>query len=128
MTVAPRLARFHFGEKSREGGIYQKPVALGFNLDAYAQSGIVGVNSRDWFADGSIAVTRPIWRALSGGVGLWAGGQSNDPNGALYRLDAGPRVTLAVRKNLRVHADYRPRIAGDALPVSGPALTIAGDF
>lgn len=111
-----------------EGGLYQKPIALGFDLDAYAQAGLVGVNSRDWFADGSAALTRPIWRGLSGGVGLWAGGQRNGPDGALYRVDGGPRLSLAVRRNLRVHADYRQRIAGDALPRSGPALTIAGDF
>ena len=133
LNVERREALGRWGGRSAfaaylEGGLYQKPIALGFNLDAYAQSGIVGVNSRDWFADGSIALTRPIWRGLSGGVGLWAGGQSNDPNGALYRLDGGPRLSLAVRRNLRVHADYRQRIAGDALPLSGPALTIAGDF
>jgi hypothetical protein len=37
-------------------------------------------------------------------------------------------LSLAVRRDLRVHADYRQRIADDALPRSGPALTIAGDF
>ena len=111
-----------------EGGVYQKPVALGFNLDAYAQTGMVGINSRDWFADGSVALTRPLWRGLSGGIGLWAGGQSNDPKGAFYRVDGGPRLSFALRRNLRVHADYRQRIAGDAVPRSGPALTIAGDF
>lgn len=111
-----------------EGGLYQQPVALGFGLDAYAQAGLVGIKSSDWFADGAIAMTRPIWRGLSGGAGLWAGGQSEGGEGSLYRVDGGPRLSYAVRRNLRLHLDYRQRLAGDALPRSGPALTIAGDF
>lgn len=111
-----------------ESGLYQRPIALGFNLDAYAQAGMVGVKSRDWFADGAMTLTRPIWRGLSGGVGVWAGGQSADAVGALYRVDGGPRLSYSVRRNVRLHLDYRQRLAGDALPRSGPALTIAGDF
>ena len=111
-----------------EGGLYQQPVALGFGLDAYGQAGMVGIKSSDWFADGAIAMTRPIWRGLSGGLGLWAGGQSNGGDGSLYRVDGGPRLSYAVRRNVRLHLDYRQRLAGDALPRSGPALTIAGDF
>ncbi|WP_118858031.1 hypothetical protein [Sphingomonas mesophila] len=110
-----------------EGGVYQRPVALGFNLDAYAQGGWVGIKHGDWFADGSAALTRPLWRNLSGGLGVWAGGQSSGAD-TLFRVDAGPRLTYAVRRNVRLHLDYRQRIAGDALPRSGPALTVAGDF
>lgn len=111
-----------------EGGVYQLPVALGFELDAYAQAGAVGIKNADWFADGSLALSRPLWRNLSAGIGLWAGGQSNDPGGSIYRVDGGPRLSYAVRRNVRLHLDYRQRLAGDALPRSGPALTIAGDF
>ena len=75
-----------------------------------------------------LTLTRPIWRGLSGGFGMWAGGQSNHPGGTIYRVDGGPRLTYQVRRNVRLHADYRQRIAGDALPRSRPALTIAGDF
>ena len=133
LNVERREGLGRFGGRSAfaafvEGGLYQQPVALGFNLDSYAQAGVVGVNSRDWFADGSAALTRPIWRGLSGGLGMWAGGQSNDPYGILYRVDGGPRLSLALKRNLKVHLDYRQRLAGDALPQSGPALTLAGDF
>lgn len=126
-----RLGRF--GGRSdfaafAEGGLYELPVALGFDLNAYAQAGVVGVKTADWFADGSLALTRPLWRNLSAGVGLWAGGQSNNPDGSIYRVDGGPRLSYAVRRNVRLHLDYRQRLAGDALPSSGPALTIAGDF
>lgn len=126
-----RLGRF--GGRSdfaafAEGGVYQLPVALGFDLDAYAQAGMVGIKTHDWFADGSMALTRPLWRQLSAGFGVWAGGQSSGPSGSIYRVDGGPRLTYQLRRNVRVHADYRQRLLGDALPRSGPALTIAGDF
>ena len=75
LNVERREGLGRFGERSdfaafAEGGLYQRPVALGSNLDAYAQAGTVGVKSRDWFADGSIAMTRPLWRNLSRGFGL----------------------------------------------------------
>lgn len=132
LNVERRQRLGRFGGRSdfaafAEGGLYQLPVGLGFDLDGYAQAGMVGVKNGDWFADGSVALTRPLWRNLSIGGGLWAGGQSNGPD-ALYRVDAGPRLTYAVRRNVRLHVDYRQRLVGDALPRSGPALTIAGDF
>jgi len=75
------------------------------------------------FADGSATLTRPLWRAFSGGAGVWGGVQPG-----LYRVDAGPRLTWRVGRSLRVHADYRQRLAGTAAPGSGPVMTIAGDF
>jgi hypothetical protein len=35
---------------------------------------------------------------------------------------------MRVRRNVRVHFDWRQRLAGNALPGSGPAVTLAGDF
>jgi hypothetical protein len=35
---------------------------------------------------------------------------------------------MRLRNNLRVHLDYRQRLAGNSLPGSGPAVTLAGDF
>ncbi len=35
---------------------------------------------------------------------------------------------MRVRNNIKVHVDYRQRLAGNAEPGSGPALTLAGDF
>jgi hypothetical protein len=35
---------------------------------------------------------------------------------------------MRVRNNLRVHFDWRQRLAGNARPGSGPAVTLAGDF
>jgi hypothetical protein len=106
-----------------EGGVYRRPMPWQFELDAYAQAGIVGARRRDLFADGAFTFTRPVFGRYSAGFGMWGGVQPG-----LYRIDAGPRVSMKLRDNLRVHLDYRQRIAGTASPASGPALTLAGDF
>ena len=106
-----------------EGGVYGRPMPFGFTLDGYAQAGVVGFKSRDLFADGGLAFTRPVYRQFSAGFGVWGGVQPG-----LYRVDAGPRLTMQVRRNIRVHLDYRQRLAGNAEPGSGPTVTLAGDF
>jgi hypothetical protein len=106
-----------------ESGVYGRPMPLDFLLDAYLQGGVVGFHSRDRFIDGSVALTRPVYKQFSAGVGVWGGAQPG-----LYRVDAGPRVTMRLRDNLRVHLDWRQRLAGNAQPGSGPAITLAGDF
>jgi hypothetical protein len=106
-----------------EGGVYQRPMPWRFSFDAYLQAGLVGVQTRDFFVDGALAMTRPIYKNFSAGFGLWGGAQRG-----IYRVDAGPRLTMGVRKNLKVHLDWRQKLAGNAQPSSGPALTLAADF
>jgi hypothetical protein len=106
-----------------EGGVYDRPMPLHFLLDSYLQAGVVGFRSRDKFIDGSLTLTRPVYKQFSAGFGVWGGAQPG-----LYRVDAGPRVTMRVKGKVRVHFDWRQRLAGNALPGSGPAVTLAGDF
>jgi hypothetical protein len=106
-----------------EGGLYQRPLPWRFSLDGYFQGGVVGARSRDYFVDGAMAVTRPVFGKYSAGFGIWGGAQPG-----LARLDAGPRITMQVRRNVKVHLDWRQKLAGNAKPGSGPALTLAGDF
>ncbi len=106
-----------------EGGLYRQPMPWDFTLDGYVQAGLVGLQSRDYFVDGAFAFTRPVWRRVSAGFGIWGGAQPG-----LYRVDAGPRVSIRVRDNIYAHVDWRQRIAGTAAPSSGPALTLAADF
>jgi hypothetical protein len=106
-----------------EAGVYERPMPWRFALDSYLEAGVVGLRRRDRFIDGSLALTRPVYKQFSAGFGLWGGAQPG-----LYRVDAGPRVTMRVRNNLRVHVDWRQRLAGNAAPGSGPAITLAGDF
>jgi hypothetical protein len=106
-----------------EGGVYDRPMPWQFSLDAYFQGGVVGFHHRDRFVDGGLTLTRPVHKQFSGGLGVWGAAQPG-----VYRVDAGPRVSVRVRNNVRVHVDWRQRLAGSAAPGSGPALTLAGDF
>ena len=122
-----RIGRFGGGRSAFalfvEGGVYNRPMPLNFLLDGYIQAGMVGARSRDKFVDGGFALTRPVYKQFSAGFGVWGGAQPG-----VYRVDAGPRVTMRVRPNIKVHFDWRQRLAGNALPGSGPAVTLAGDF
>ena len=106
-----------------EGGVYGRPLPRQFTLNGYFQAGVVDFNDPDWFADGQLAVSRPVWRNISAGVGAWAGAQPG-----LKRLDVGPRVSVKVSGRTRAHVDYRLNVAGNAEPGSGATFTLAGDF
>ena len=122
-----RVGRFSTGRSDfalfLEGGLYRKPIGWDLLLDGYAQAGVVGHRTRDMFADGGFTVVRPLYGRFSVGLGGWGGYQRD-----LYRVDAGPRLSMRVRDNIRLDLDWRQRLAGTAEPQSGPALTLAADF
>jgi hypothetical protein len=121
-----RIGRFGGGRNAFAlflEGVYDQSMPWRFTLDGYLQGGVVGLHSRDRFIDGGLTLTRPVYKRFSAGFGVWGGAQPG-----LYRVDAGPRVTMRVRNNIRVHFDWRQRLAGNAAPGSGPAITLAGDF
>lgn len=109
------------------------PVELphGLRGEVYAQAGYVGGDFSTAFADGQGRVDGRVLRLGEGaevrmGGAAWGGAQKN-----ASRLDVGPSVTVAFsvgRASLRVAADYRFRVAGDAEPKSGPALTFSAGF
>jgi hypothetical protein len=105
-----------------EGGVYGQPMPWRSTLDGYFQAGLVDFNDPDWFVDGQAAVTRPVWRNLSAGLGAWGGAQPG-----LNRFDVGPRLSLRMGR-MRAHVDYRLNLAGNARPGSGAVVTLAGDF
>ena len=106
-----------------EGGVYGRPMPWRSTLDGYFQAGVVDFNNPDWFVDGQAAVTRPVWRNLSAGIGLWGAAQPG-----LSRFDAGPRMSLGLGRGMRAHVDYRLNVAGNAQPGSGAVVTLAGDL
>lgn len=112
------------------GGTGLGRVALGFDLETYGQAGVIRRGRTEPFADGAARVTRRIASIgktkVDLGLGTWGGAQRD-----ARRLDIGP--TLGVRlpvggKAIRLAIDWRQRIAGEARPNSGPALTIGSDF
>lgn len=111
-------------------GVYAVPLPLDFSLEAYGQAGAVVRNRVDPFADGALRVTRQIASAgrarLDVGAGAWGAAQ----RGAA-RLDIGPSAVASLpvgEHAVRVAVDWRERVAGDARPGSGPALSLGADF
>lgn len=98
----------------------------GFRLEVYGQAGAVLRRRTDPYADGAARGTRTVEAVgpvrLAIGAGAWGAAQRD-----AQRLDIGPSATLAVR-NLRVALDWRQRVAGEARPGSGLALTLGADF
>ena len=111
------------------GGVSDVALPAGFRLDAYAQAGIVGARRRDAFADGAVVIDRGLGgddAALR--LGAFAAGAVQP---GAQRVDVGPRLTLRlpdVGQGSRIALDWRQRVAGDAYPESGVALTLAADF
>lgn len=112
------------------------PIPLGWELRAetYAQAGYVGGRGATGFADGQLRIDRaltprdgtPPSVELRAGGGVWAGAQ----RGA-NRLDIGPAATLGIATgsvSARLALDWRFRVAGNAQPASGPALTLSAGF
>lgn len=107
------------------GGVSDRPVFGPLLLDAYAQAGMVGVESRAAFADGAVRLSLPVTERLSVGAGAWGAAQPG-----VARLDVGPQSSyrLPIGRGARISAEWRVRVSGDARPGSGPALTLATDF
>ena len=104
---------------------------LGARAEFYGQAGYVGGNFASAFADGQVRVDRRILRLgqgeLRAGGGAWGGAQKG-----ASRLDLGPTATLGMplggTAGARLGFDWRFRVAGNATPTSGPALTLSAGF
>ena len=111
------------------GGFYREP-RPGLVVDGYAQAGVVGARRRDLFADAALrgGARRQIGegRSLTLGGGVWGAAQPR-----VARLDIGPRVALGLPiagTAATLAAEWRIRVAGDASPRAGLAITLASDF
>ncbi len=112
------------------GGANDVKLPLKFRVDSFAQAGVVGGKQAGAFFDAFVRADRNILRTqgveLHAGAGAWAGGQQNTA-----RLDIGPslRTDVQVRDTrVRLNLDWRFRVAGDAQPGNGPALTLSTGF
>ncbi len=107
----------------------------GAEADVYAQGGWVGGPGATPFADAQANVTRELPLVarltderlrLSLGAGAWGGAQKD-----AQRADVGPTLRLDTRIGkvpARISVDWRLRVAGDAAPGSGVAVTVAAGF
>jgi hypothetical protein len=99
--------------------------------NGYGEAGVIA--SGDVFAGGQgfggLRVIRLKGSDIVAGAGAWGSYQTGTPDASA--LDLGPSVATRLplgRWSLDMSADYRFRVAGNALPGSGPALTIATQF
>ena len=112
------------------GGHDSTSLPLGFALDGYGQAGFVTGKSGGGFADAQLHILRNMANhghaKLAAGAGAWAGGQSD-----IMRIDIGPSVRAGLQagsKQLQLDVSWRFRIAGDARPADGPAVTLSTSF
>jgi hypothetical protein len=135
LAVEGRVARLDGGTEVRPAAFAYSEFApvklpLGARGEAYIQGGYVGGRFETPFVDGQVRIDRTIVRLgpaeLRAGGGAWGGAQKG-----AKRLDIGPGATVAVDLGgapLRLSADWRFRVAGEANPSSGPALTVSTGF
>ena len=103
---------------------------LGGRLRAFGQAGYVGGKFKTAFVDGFAEVDREVARFELGTLTVGAGLRGGAQRGA-ERLDIGPLVALETEIGdlpVRISADYRLKVAGDAKPGNGAALTITSGF
>lgn len=107
----------------------------------YAQAGIVGISDSAYFFDLQMTLEKPVLkkgrREVTMGAGLWSGGQGSVAGGenagiaTVNRVDIGPRIAARLPvagQQTQFALDWRQRVAGNADPGSGPALTVSTRF
>lgn len=109
------------------GGFGPKPIGPLLSTEAYVQTGVVGFHAKNAFIDGKLSLLTPVPRSgLHAGMAVSGGAQPE-----ISRLDIGPEVQIHLplpRVGARLSLELRERIAGNAAPPSGPAVTLAADF
>ncbi len=109
------------------GGFNPTPVLGAIRAEGYAQAGAVGFRNRDLFVDGKLSLLADIDASPVRLGGSISGGAQPD----VERLDIGPevRVRLPIQDAAaRLSIEWRERIAGQAAPPSGLAVTLGADF
>jgi hypothetical protein len=112
------------------GGVNDAPLGAVWRIDGYGAAGMVGAARRDLFAEGSMVLRRRVAAVgavpIDAGIGGWAAVQPG-----VERIDIGPRISIRLPLGdvtPLLALDYRQRVAGNAAPDTGFALTLAGDF
>lgn len=141
IDVRPSAAPVHLLFEQRfaiDGGVARPAVTIisggssmlpgKVRLDAYGQGGAVW--KRGGFADGAALAVRPMLERsavrVELGAGAWGAAQRR-----VSRLDVGPSAAMVASiggRAMRLQVDYRLRVAGNARPGTGPALTLGGSF
>jgi hypothetical protein len=99
--------------------------------NGYGEAGVLGVG--DVFAGAQARAGLPVLRltkaSFLAGAGAWGSFQTGGVTTG--RFDMGPTLVMRApmgRTNVEVSADWRFRLVGNAMPGSGPALTVSTGF
>lgn len=103
-------------------------------LEGYGEAGVVEgfTDTPDVYAGAQTRGSLPLFQLgrtrFDAGAGAWGAVQRSYGLTA-SRLDLGPSARIKVEPfPFYAQVDYRARVAGNALPGSGPVLTVAGEF
>jgi hypothetical protein len=101
-----------------------------FSLDTFGQAGVISGRGGGFFFDAQARAEREILGLgqlpFTAGGGIWAGGQKG-----VSRIDIGPTISTNIKfgeGRVRLNADWRFRVAGNAKPGNGPAVTLSTSF
>lgn len=104
------------------------------DLEGYGEAGVVEgfTDTPDLYAGAQTRGAVPLFQLgrtrFDAGAGAWGAYQRNFGETA-SRLDLGPSARIRVEPfPFYAQVDFRARVAGNALPGSGPVLTVAGEF
>ena len=112
------------------GGFGPIAIPLDFRLEGYGQAGAIHRRDTEAYVDGAVRVSRTLTTIGPARVDVGAGAWGAAQRGAA-RLDIGPSLGVTVpigKQPVRLALDWRQRVAGDARPGSGLALTLGTDF
>ncbi len=109
----------------------QQALPHGWRIDGYGAAGVVSGSAGGGFGEAIVRIDRPLVDApgaLRGGAVL-----SGSIQRGATRLDVGPSIGMqssdpASGRGARLSIDWRQRIAGNAAPDSGPAITLSTSF
>lgn len=111
-------------------GVNDAKVAGPVKLDAYLQGGVVGGNNPIGFAATTVSLSAPMHDGAQSKLSVGSVAIA-DLQGDTGRIDVGPEITVRFRSAtlpVRMSAQWRFRVVGNARPASGPALVIGADF
>lgn len=113
------------------GGVGPREITRRVELEGYAQSGLVGERLQDGFADGKASLGYRLTPSAARRSVTFGASLSGSVQPGAERVDIGPELSLRLpvgAGGMRLSTEWRTRIAGDARPASGPAITLVADF
>ncbi|WP_156874373.1 hypothetical protein [Sandarakinorhabdus limnophila] len=92
-------------------------------LEAYSEAGVI--DTGQVYAGGQARARVVRFGPATLNAATWASVQTGSTD--VWRVDVGPSHSVKV-KGIRIEADWRQRVGGNAAPGSGPVLTVSAGF